>query len=350
VVPDVRFHRPLPLTRTPRVSVVIPCYNYGHYLLDAVGSALSQPGVAVDVLVVDDASSDDSACVARRLAACDPRVSVLVHDRNAGHIRTYNEGLARVAGDYLVLLSADDALVPGALAAAASLMDHHPRVGMVYGHAASFSDAVPRTDSAPRSWSTWSGRTWLTSMCRRAKNPVYTPSVVMRREAWQDAGGYDVRVPHAADMLLWYQTALDWDIGRVNNEAQALYRVHGSNMHLSQYAGMLRDLTEQREVVRILFEEQRRGAPLPASLRAAAHRSMARRAERLAEAVVREAGSPAEARAYREFAAETAALASGATPSSWQRRVDHWMERGHAGAVRKVERHLEWRLWRRYGT
>ena len=106
----MRFHSPRALGRTPRVSVVIPCYNYGRYLPAAVASALDQQGLDVDVLVVDDASPDGSHLVAQELAASDPRVDVLVHENNAGHIQTYNDGLARAEGDYVVLLSADDLL------------------------------------------------------------------------------------------------------------------------------------------------------------------------------------------------------------------------------------------------
>ena len=87
------------------VSVVIPCYNYGHFLGDAISSALDdQPGIDVRVLVIDDASPDGSAEVARQIAAGDPRVDVAVHRVNSGHIATYNEGLLEWAdGDYTVL-------------------------------------------------------------------------------------------------------------------------------------------------------------------------------------------------------------------------------------------------------
>jgi glycosyltransferase involved in cell wall biosynthesis len=102
----MRMHRPTPFVGAPRVSVVIPCYRYGVYLPAAVASALDQADLDVDVLIVDDASPDDSAKVAEELASADPRVDVLVHEENAGHIRTYNDGLAKATGDYLVLLSA----------------------------------------------------------------------------------------------------------------------------------------------------------------------------------------------------------------------------------------------------
>src|SRR5689334_12258407 len=115
--------RPQPLRGRPSVTVVIPCYNYGHYVGTAVRSVLDQPGVDVDVILTDDASTDGSAEVVRELAAADPRVRAILHRRNFGHIATYNEGLEQATGDYVVLLSADDALTPGSLARAAALLE-----------------------------------------------------------------------------------------------------------------------------------------------------------------------------------------------------------------------------------
>ncbi|MFP3675053.1 glycosyltransferase family A protein, partial [Bacillus sp. SIMBA_031] len=94
--------------------VVVPCYNYGRYLPDAVHSALSQDGVDVEVIIVDDASTDDTAAVAHRLASADARISVVIHEDNQGHISTYNDGLSRAAQRYVTLLSADVLIAPGA--------------------------------------------------------------------------------------------------------------------------------------------------------------------------------------------------------------------------------------------
>lgn len=346
----MRFHRPAQGVRTQKVSVVVPCYRYGRYLPTAVDSALEQDGVEVEVIIVDDASDDDSADVALSLAERDQRIELLVHTINAGHIATYNEGLAKATGDYLVLLSADDALVPGSLGRAVSLMQRHPGVGMVYGHSESFSDSLPEVDDRARSWTVWRGHEWVGSMCGRARNPVYTPGVVMRREAWEQIGAYDARTPHAADMLLWYQTAAaGWDIGRVNSQAQALYRVHGANMHLTQFAGMLRDLAEQREVVRILFDEPIGDWRPSPRVRAHALRAIGRRAARLADAAVRD-GDSEGASAYRAFAAETSASEPGASVGRVARAADSLRERPGAGLLRRVERHLQWRMWRRYGV
>ena len=140
--------------RRPTVSVVVPCYRYGHFLPECVGSILDQEGVDVRVLVIDDASPDDSAQAARRLAAADARVEVRVHEVNRGHIATYNEGLLDWAdGDYSVLISADDVLAPGALARATAVLEEHPEIGFVYGHSGYWTRhraAPARADGADR--------------------------------------------------------------------------------------------------------------------------------------------------------------------------------------------------------
>src|SRR5437763_7992755 len=109
-----------------RIDVFIPCYNYGRFLPQCVNSVLSQVGVEVRVLVIDDASPDNTAEVAAALASEDPRVTVIRHTTNKGHINTYNEGIDWASADYMLLLSADDYLLPGALARATNLMDAHP--------------------------------------------------------------------------------------------------------------------------------------------------------------------------------------------------------------------------------
>jgi glycosyltransferase involved in cell wall biosynthesis len=113
------------------VDVVVPCYNYARFLPRCVSSILDQQDVNVRVLIIDDASSDDTPQVGQRLAELDPRVEFRRHDVNCGHIATYNEGLLGWASaKYSLLLSADDMLAPAALARATRLMDRHGDVGI----------------------------------------------------------------------------------------------------------------------------------------------------------------------------------------------------------------------------
>lgn len=83
-----------------RVDVVIPCYNYAHFLEECVGSVLSQAGVDVRVLILDDYSPDNTPEVGMALASRDKRVTYRRHTANEGHIATYNGGSSGRAATY----------------------------------------------------------------------------------------------------------------------------------------------------------------------------------------------------------------------------------------------------------
>ena len=83
----------------PLVSVIIPCYNYAHFLPDAIGSALRQDGVDVEIIVVNDASTDDSASVAVSFQQRHPQVRLLDNKTNTGHVVAFNNGYALPKGN-----------------------------------------------------------------------------------------------------------------------------------------------------------------------------------------------------------------------------------------------------------
>lgn len=260
----------------PTVSVVIPCYNYGRYLAGAVTSALSQPGVDVDVIIVDDASTDGSVDIARSIMENDPRVQVVGHAQNMGHIATYNDGLSRVTGEFVVLLSADDLLAPGALGRACALMRRFPDVGLVYGYAQTFADNPPPTRQAAETWSVWDGTAWITRMCHRGINIIVNPEVVMRRSTLDRVGAYAPDMPHSADMDLWLRAASTAKVGRINGPTQAYYRVHAANMHLNELGGILVDAWARRATFDHFFDHEGAALSEGRRLRETARRAIAR--------------------------------------------------------------------------
>ncbi|CRK60326.1 Glycosyl transferase, group 2 family protein [Alloactinosynnema sp. L-07] len=230
------------------VDVVIPCYKYGSVLPTAVRSVLDQPDVDVRVLVIDDASGDDSADVARKLAAADSRVQVVEHARNKGHIATYNEGLLEWASaDYCALLSADDALTPGALSRATRLMDAHPEVGFVYGRPLHWdgSEPLPQARTADKGWTVYNGHSWLRRRFALGEGCITSPEVVVRTEVQQKYGGYDPELRHTGDIEMWMRFALHTDVGYLRGVDQAYYRVHGNNMSAAYYASQVADLRQR---------------------------------------------------------------------------------------------------------
>src|SRR5262249_17205417 len=161
-----------------RVDVIIPCYKYGHFLRGCVQSVLSQEGVDVRVLIIDDASPDNTGEVGRQLAEEDVRVTYWKHVNNRGHIATYNAGLSWATGDYTLVLSADDLLTPGSLLRSVRLMDAHPEVGFTHGRAIKTSDPE-RDRAAPPgeyAWEITPGHEFFRATCASSENVVETPT------------------------------------------------------------------------------------------------------------------------------------------------------------------------------
>jgi glycosyltransferase involved in cell wall biosynthesis len=351
-----RFGRPRAL---PRVTVIIPCYNYEKFLRDCVLSALAQDGVNVDVMIVDDASTDRSPEVAAELAKADARVAVVQHERNVGHIATYNEALAVARGDYFVLISADDMLTKGSLARATAVMESRPDVGLVYGNPVIIygSDVTPAR-TAGSGARVWTGPEWIEAQCRRATSCIYSPEACVRASVHRAVGGYNPALPHAADLELWLRIASAASVARVRGD-QAYKRVHGSGMIQTTYSAPIVDLKERRDAYASFFGGA--GAEL---LRA--HPELAIWRRRLAaealDHVCAELGvteEPAsELDAYLDFARE---LGGSELAHLWAWR-EYRLARGDAGRAlraaalrygagkREIRKRYKWYRWRLSGT
>ncbi|MEZ6029905.1 MAG: glycosyltransferase [Hyphomonadaceae bacterium] len=214
------------------VDVVIPCYNYANYLPFSVGSVTSQRDVDVRILIIDDQSPDNTPEVAARLCAADSRVNYLRNERNLGLIGTANAGVMNWASaDYVVLLSADDALTPGALARATQVLDANPDMSMAYGQCLLMNDArepeLP-ADVIDPTWRAIDSKRFLRRNFEYG-NPTPSPSVIVRTAIQHKVGGYDPRFRHTSDMDMWMRCAVHGPVG-VIHEPGAFYRLHASNM------------------------------------------------------------------------------------------------------------------------
>jgi len=262
------------------VSVIVPSYNYGHLLAGCVESVLDQEGVNVRVLVIDDCSPDGTQLVARALAERDPRVEFRRHGTNQGLIATANEGLAWADGDHVVLLSADDLLLPGALERAATTMEKHPDVGMVYGPTlfAYPDQALPTPSGRWRGTDVWAGADWIRMRCRTGYNCISSPEVVVRNSVQRMVGGYDARCLHSSDLNMWLRIAAVADVAYLRGADQAVYHIHPGSMLRGSQTGPMHDLRERRKAFDAFFESS--GARLADAerLRALAGRALARQA------------------------------------------------------------------------
>jgi glycosyltransferase involved in cell wall biosynthesis len=161
------------------VTVVIPCFNHGRYLGEAVASALEQDGVAPALIVVDDGSTEAETEAA--LAALPDSVEV-IRQANGGPAAARNAGFERAETPYVLPLDADDRLPADALADLAAALDSDPKAGYAYGVMRFFED--------------WSGEVRFPGYdpYRLLYRPIVGWLGLVRRAAWEEAGGFDPRL------------------------------------------------------------------------------------------------------------------------------------------------------------
>lgn len=261
----------------PSVSLIVPCYRYASVLEGCVSSILEQEGVELRVLIIDDCSPDETPDVAQRLVDRDPRVAYRRHAQNMGLIATANEGLAWADGEYVVLISADDVLVPGALRRATAVMEANPSVGMVYGRAPYWyvGQPPPRYGRRWRGTQIWSGADWIRMRCCSGYNCISSPEVVVRNAVQRAVGGYDPSCYHTSDLNMWLRIAAVSDVAYVRGAAQAIYRVNPAGMLRRETAHMA-DLYSRRDAFDSFFASSGHLLPDAERLRATAGRALAR--------------------------------------------------------------------------
>ncbi|GGE91763.1 glycosyltransferase family 2 protein [Mycetocola zhadangensis] len=264
------------------VSVVITCFNYGRFLSQAVRSAVAQEGVIVDVVIVDDASTDDSLATARFLEREDQRVKVLAHDKNEGVVQAFNNGAALATGEFVVRLDADDVLVPGSLYRATQVGRVYPSVGLIYGHPLHFEGTtLPTPRLNPTGWTVWPGREWLADRCRSGSNVITSPEVVMRRSVLTEIG---VQAPlsHTHDMEYWLRFAAFSDVAYVRGADQAWHREHSASLSATQ-VDPLKDMRGRIDAFETLFAGAAGSIPAVRSLAPVAAATLARQAVSVAQ-------------------------------------------------------------------
>lgn len=223
----------------PRVSVVIPCYNQAQFLAEAIESVEAQTLRDVEVLVVDDGSTDEIGTVLDAF----PWVRS-IRQENRGLAAARNTGIAHSSGDFLIFLDADDRLLPDAVETGARLLTSSPSLGFVAGHSRFITgEGVPLPTEQPVRGS---GDPYL-SLLRR--NSIRNPAIVMfRRTVLDRVGGFNSRVDACADYLMYLRISRDHPV-RFHAAVVAEYRKHGHNMS-NDAALMFRQL-------RFVMREQR---------------------------------------------------------------------------------------------
>lgn len=235
----------MPTGRDPEVTFVVLCYNHARFVGECLDSILAQRGAfEFEVVVVDDASTDDSAGVLGRYT--DPRVRVIQHARNQGHARTVEDGLRAARGTFVARIDGDDRYKPGYLEAVVPILRGMSAIGLVYGNVELIDDRGAVTGVGIDEVHGRSNRGGDELLRLLEKNFICAPTVIARREAWLQA----LPVPAGLAFHDWYFTVMmarRWPLFH-RGEILADYRVHAGNLHTA----IVLDRTEEPSIFRVL--------------------------------------------------------------------------------------------------
>jgi glycosyltransferase involved in cell wall biosynthesis len=261
-------------------DVAIPNYQFGRFLRSCVTSVLRQDVSELRVLVIDNASTDESVAVARRLAAQDNRVKVVERSKNLGPHASFNEAIEWASADYFLILPSDDMLAPGALARAGEVMSRRPEVHLTYGRPLELGAdmRVPELDdeTGTGDWRIMSGRNYIELVCRTLRSHISPPTAVVRTATQKAVGFYKQSLPYTDDLEMWLRLALVGDVA-ATDAIQGINRRHSS----SQSAGVQNAYAWDKhaeEALSVFFREEGRVLPDASRLLKRARRRVAERA------------------------------------------------------------------------
>jgi glycosyltransferase involved in cell wall biosynthesis len=209
-----------------RVSLIIAAFNHARFLDAAIDSALAQTLGAVDVIVVDDGSTDDTPAVLARYAG---RIRVL-RQPNRGLAAARNAGLAAARGTYVAFLDADDVMAPTKLAAQLEVLERSPTIGWTYCDVLIETVATRATVTASERFG-YGARAldgWLfPELIHGNFIPAIAPMI--RRTALDAAGGFDERLTALEDWDMWLRLSLIAE-ARYTPAVLVTYRIRSGGM------------------------------------------------------------------------------------------------------------------------
>ncbi|HDN59943.1 MAG TPA: glycosyltransferase family 2 protein [Candidatus Marinimicrobia bacterium] len=201
----------------PAISIIIPCYNHGAYLMEAIDSVLASTLQDFEIIVVDDGS--DEVKTINILSEIDSSRTRVIHQENRGLSAARNAGISLSSGKYILCLDADDMITPTLLEKSFHVLENCPEAGVV---------ATPPQHFGDQNY-IW--RPIPFSFYQLLRENLLHASCLFRRDIWKAVGGYDENMRTGCeDWEFWIRVAkAGWKFARID-EPLFLYRKDGQSM------------------------------------------------------------------------------------------------------------------------
>mgnify|MGYP001469099266 CR=1 FL=1 len=218
------------------VSAIIPVYNGEKFLAEAIDSVLTQDFNSIEIIVVDDGSTDNSAAISKDI----PEV-LYAYQSNQGTAAALNHGVKLARGDFYAFLDADDIWLSGKLSSQMEFLINNPETDMVFGHHRRFySYPIGKTDQNSK------------EMISKPLTAYMKQNALIRREAFWRVGLFDTCF-ELGDFIDWFSRAIDLGITyAMIPQVASMRRIHGGNTTIlkkdkySDYVHLVKKIIDRR--------------------------------------------------------------------------------------------------------
>ena len=227
-----------PVINNPKVSVVLPCYNAGKYIEQAVRSMMVQTYRNLEIIIVDDCSADESADVLKRLAMEDSRIMVLHNETNLKIVACLNKAIDIASGKYIARMDADDISMPDRIAKQIAFLEANENIAACGCNYIIIDEVGNKT-----------GKVLFESTPDLLKpellffSALAHPAVTLRTAAAKEAGLYKPGMVPAEDYEFWLSIAEKFEMANLP-EYLLLYRWHGNNVSVVQKKNLTEAMTK----------------------------------------------------------------------------------------------------------
>ncbi len=213
-----------------KVSVVVPSYNQASFISACLDSILRQTKKDYEIIVVDDASSDNTSEVIKSYLT---KIKYIRNSKNLGlYSLTCNIGIKQATGDYILIVAADDWLAPTILEEEAVILDQNPGIGLVYSQSTRIEGNKPLLIIHKIAGKqNYIGRDDFENLLTTG-DFISSINVLARKKIYNKVGLFDTHLKYMADYEMWIRIAKDYPLAYIAKPL-SFYRIHGNNMHLN---------------------------------------------------------------------------------------------------------------------
>ena len=252
--------------KSPLVSVVIPTYNYGHFLSETLHSVLSQTYTIWECLVIDNGSTDNTETIVENFIKSDKRFRYFKIEHSTTS-KSRNVGIKNASGTFIQFLDSDDQIEKEKLANQIELFHQHPSAGIVYSHAMYYDDGNPSSlrlthDNSNEAWMpAFTGNSWEMLPILYKRNIFVVSSPLIRKSLVEEVGRFYAPLNWVEDWEFWLRVLAENTLMVFDDspDSASLIRVHSKSLSRNRLKMYQQSLIARKKLVNLLISLKVKG-------------------------------------------------------------------------------------------